>query len=224
MFDWTGDFNTYAVPFDFYDAPVVNRFYSARIAAFIRALAYAGGTDVTLTPYEPYDEPAIVPPGDPNFPDQGGPPRDPPGNVPGGPRDDFFSTEPRLRLLPAALPGAGRSGEPGQRRRVGVCDAQCLAYTGFDLARLLVRSAPAGGRPADGAAGEAADPAQVKARTALRPGSGPALRLWSRPLCGGEHSCAGGPCCGQPSCRGEPLVQPVALVRWWGRAPQKTGL
>ena len=62
MFDWTGDFNTYAVPFEFYDAPVVNRFYSARIAAFIRALAYAGGTDVTLTPYEPYDEPAIVPP------------------------------------------------------------------------------------------------------------------------------------------------------------------
>ena len=137
MFDWTGDFNTYAVPFEFYDAPVVNRFYSARIAAFIRALAYAGGTDVTLTPYEPYDEPAIVPPGDPNFPDQGGPPRDPPGNVPGGPRDDFFSTNPDCVCYPPRYPVPVGPVNPDNGGGSDVCDAQCLAYTGFDLARLL---------------------------------------------------------------------------------------
>ena len=73
----------YVVPFEYYWPPVVNRYYSAQIAAFIRALAYAGGTDVTLTPYEPYDEPAITKPGDPEYPDQFGPPRDPPGNIPG---------------------------------------------------------------------------------------------------------------------------------------------
>ena len=113
------------------------RFYSARIAAFIRALAYAGGTDVTLTPYEPFDEPAIVPPGDPNFPDQGGPPRDPPGNVPGGPRDDFFSTNPDCVCYPPRYPVPVGPVNPDNGGGSDVCDAQCLAYTGFDLARLL---------------------------------------------------------------------------------------
>jgi hypothetical protein len=35
----------------------------AAIARFIRRLAYAGGTDVLLTPFEPFDEPAIIPGG-----------------------------------------------------------------------------------------------------------------------------------------------------------------
>ena len=64
---WTGcstgraTTNDFYVPFDFYGAPTVNRFYTPAIAQFIRRLAYAGGTDVLLTPFEPYDEPAIIP-------------------------------------------------------------------------------------------------------------------------------------------------------------------
>ena len=49
------------MPFAFYGAPTVNRFYTPAIARFIRRLAYAGGTDVLLTPFEPFDEPPRSP-------------------------------------------------------------------------------------------------------------------------------------------------------------------
>ena len=73
MFDWEGDENDFYVPFAFYGPPTVNRFYTAAIALFIRRLAYAGGTDVLLTPFEPFDEPAIVERGDPEYPSSFGP-------------------------------------------------------------------------------------------------------------------------------------------------------
>jgi LPXTG-motif cell wall-anchored protein len=96
MFDWEGDFNDFYVPFAFYGAPTVNRFYTPAIARFIRRLAYAGGTDVLLTPFEPFDEPAIIPgPCNRDF-SQCGPPRwpDVPHNVPGVRRDNIRGTDP----------------------------------------------------------------------------------------------------------------------------------
>ena len=162
LVDWQGDFNTYVVPFAYYGAPVVYRSYTPRLAAFIRALAYAAGTDVSLTPFEPYDEPAIVAAGlqgsrpSPNFVAQTGPPRDPPGNLPGVPRDGFNSTNPDCVCYvrpnggdgsggsSTAGPGAGGSwsgGSSGSRpaRQAGLAatDGPGLASTGFDGIHLL---------------------------------------------------------------------------------------
>ena len=96
MIDWQGDFNAFYVPFEEFGPPTIYRFFSPLFPPFIRALAFAGGTDSTLTPFEPFDEPAIIPPGvDPDNPDQTGPPRFPqPGNVPGVPHDDVRGTNP----------------------------------------------------------------------------------------------------------------------------------
>ncbi len=113
LFDWTGDFNDFYVPFAFYGAPTVNRFYTPAIARFIRRLAYAGGTDVLLTPFEPFDEPAIIPGTrcNPDFP-QCGPPRwpDVPHNVPGVPRDNIRGTDP-VCVCWTPFRGGGTTGE-----------------------------------------------------------------------------------------------------------------
>ena len=95
LFDWTGFFNSFYVPFEEYGPPTVNRWYTLAFHLFIRRLALAGGADVLLTPNEPYDEPAIFPLGSPDSP-QVGPPRwpDVPHNVPGVRRDDIRGTDP----------------------------------------------------------------------------------------------------------------------------------
>jgi hypothetical protein len=61
MYDWDGPFNQYWVPFEYYDAPVVNQHYTPEIAAFLRVVADRAGADSTLGP-EPFDEAAIVTP------------------------------------------------------------------------------------------------------------------------------------------------------------------
>ena len=56
---------------------------------------------------EPYDEPAILRPGNPEFHDQCCDPRDPPGNVPGVPRDPTDAPPlppPPRRLVPNVVP------------------------------------------------------------------------------------------------------------------------
>jgi Ca2+-binding RTX toxin-like protein len=89
MFDWHGEFNTYVVPFAPFGVPTVNRLFSPDVRELMRELAYAAGADVTLTPSEPFDEIALVEPGDgPLYQDQTGGPRDPqPGNIGGVQRD-----------------------------------------------------------------------------------------------------------------------------------------
>jgi Ca2+-binding RTX toxin-like protein len=90
MFDWHGEFNTYVVPFAPFGNPTVNREFQPAARNLIRALAYAAGTDGTLTPFEPFDEIALVEPQDGQlYHDQTGGPRDPqPGNIGGVQRDD----------------------------------------------------------------------------------------------------------------------------------------
>src|SRR3954452_13755831 len=89
MVDWHGEFNTYVVPFAPFGVPTVNRLFSPDMRELVRELAYGAGVDVTLTPFEPCDEIALVEPKDkPLYQDQTGGPRDPqPGNIGGVQRD-----------------------------------------------------------------------------------------------------------------------------------------
>ena len=84
LYDWTGEFNSFIVPFSPFGAPVVNRSPSPHDRDFIEALSVAGGQDMTFVPGAPLDETAITTPGGDYWNDQHGGPRDPqPGNTPG---------------------------------------------------------------------------------------------------------------------------------------------
>lgn len=96
LFDWGGEFNTFVVPFAPFGAPVVNRGFSPWIQDFIKALAVAGGMDLTFDPgantsatgadvtFGPRDELALSTPKDEYWNAQHGGPRDPqPGNIGG---------------------------------------------------------------------------------------------------------------------------------------------
>jgi subtilisin-like proprotein convertase family protein len=97
LFDWTGEFNSYFVPFSPFGMPTVNRLFSPHARDFLRELAFATGVDPTqdmldlwgvdvpIHLSEPFDEIALVEPEDnPLWQEQSGPPRDPqPGNIPG---------------------------------------------------------------------------------------------------------------------------------------------
>ncbi|MFU8777332.1 MAG: calcium-binding protein, partial [Roseovarius sp.] len=93
MFDWTGEFNSFIVPFAQFGLPTIYRVPSPHVIDFLTDLAAAGGADMTLP--SPDDEPALVTQRDAAWQDQTGAPRDPqPGNGrglydgPGGPEDD----------------------------------------------------------------------------------------------------------------------------------------
>ena len=84
LYDYTGEFNSFIVPFSPFGAPVVNRSFDPHVRVFEQELAVAGGEDQTFTPNSPLDEIAQTTPADPFFNDQHGGPRDPqPGNTPG---------------------------------------------------------------------------------------------------------------------------------------------
>ena len=84
MMDWTGEFNSFIVPFSPFGEPTVERSFSPWHRDFIKALSIAGGADQTFTPNTPLDEIALSTPQDNFWNDQHGGPRDPqPGNVPG---------------------------------------------------------------------------------------------------------------------------------------------
>jgi Ca2+-binding RTX toxin-like protein len=87
MFDWSGEYNSYIVPFSPFGPPTVNRGVSPNIINFIKDLGLGGGADVSLS--EPDGELALVTQKDSAWQDQKGGPRDPqPGNIPGMQIDD----------------------------------------------------------------------------------------------------------------------------------------
>ena len=117
MFDWTGEYNSFVVPFARFGAPTVNRLPNPQTIAFLIDLATAAGAGTSVARVEA--QIAIVRPGDPAWNDQHGAPRDPqPGNghgtydSQGGPEDD--------RLTVPLQTGAGstptRSTERGNTR------------------------------------------------------------------------------------------------------------
>ncbi len=86
MFDWTGEFNSYFVPFSPFGIPTVVREINPHCRKFLLDLSEACGADQTLT--EPNAELGMVTQQDPEWGDQHGGPRDPQaGNLPGVKRD-----------------------------------------------------------------------------------------------------------------------------------------
>ena len=75
MFDWTGEFNSFLVPFARFGAPTINRLLSPATLEFITELATAGGADRSLA--EPHGEIGLVTQHDPEWNEQHGGPRDP---------------------------------------------------------------------------------------------------------------------------------------------------
>jgi Ca2+-binding RTX toxin-like protein len=109
LFDWTGEFNSYIVPYSPFGAPEVVRSLSPHIAQFLLDLSKADGADQRLPDaqlavdqrltagaslpdptrnFEPYGELGMVRQHDPDWGDQHGKPQDPQaGNMPGNQRD-----------------------------------------------------------------------------------------------------------------------------------------
>ena len=86
LFDWSGEFNSFIVPFGPFGAPTVNRLLSPSVKNFVQALGAAEGADPTI--FEPDGELGLVDQDDADWNAQHGGPRDPqPGNIGGVQRD-----------------------------------------------------------------------------------------------------------------------------------------
>ncbi|MCI0535950.1 MAG: hypothetical protein L0Z50_12060 [Verrucomicrobiales bacterium] len=75
MFDWSGEYNSYYVPFSRFGTPSVVRLPNNAVTQFLQDLGRAGGADPTIT--EPDGELGLVTQADPQWSDQNGGPRDP---------------------------------------------------------------------------------------------------------------------------------------------------
>jgi Ca2+-binding RTX toxin-like protein len=109
LFDWTGEFNSYLVPFSPFGEPTINRDPSPHVVDFLRGLGQESGTDQALS--EPSGELGLVTQQDPQFGDQHGGPRDPqPGHTHasrdtrGGPEDDRNTALPLAGTAATAAP------------------------------------------------------------------------------------------------------------------------
>ena len=116
MFDFTGEFNSFLVPFAPFGHPTINRSPSPHVDDFLRGLARESGNDFSLA------EPALHLDGeigltsqeDPEWGDQHGGPRDPqPGHThakrdtQGGPEDDRNTALPLTAPAGAPAPSGG---------------------------------------------------------------------------------------------------------------------
>jgi Ca2+-binding RTX toxin-like protein len=112
LFDWSGEFNTYLVPFSAFGQPTVYRQLSPAIQQFLLALGKESGADQNLT--EPDGELGLFTQHDPQWHANHGAPRDPqPGNIggsrrdtQGGPEDDRSTALPLVATPPVAPSGA----------------------------------------------------------------------------------------------------------------------
>ncbi|HEV7301125.1 MAG TPA: hypothetical protein VGN72_17295 [Tepidisphaeraceae bacterium] len=102
LYDWSGEFNSYLVPFSAFGEPTVSRSPSPQVQAFLLALGKEAGADQTLA--EPTGELGLYTQKDPQWRQNTGAPRDPqPGNsnfardTRGNPEDDRIT---RLVLSP----------------------------------------------------------------------------------------------------------------------------
>jgi Ca2+-binding RTX toxin-like protein len=86
MFDWSGEFNSYLVPFSAFGEPTVYRAPSPNVQAFLLGLGQESGADPTMV--EPNGELGLFTQKDPQWGANRGAPRDPqPGNIGGTQRD-----------------------------------------------------------------------------------------------------------------------------------------
>jgi Ca2+-binding RTX toxin-like protein len=93
LFDWSGEFNSFFVPFSQFGNPTVNRFILPGVPEWLLAMAKESGADQSRT--EPDGELGLFRQGDPQWKNNTGKPRDPqPGTTngktdsTGGPEDD----------------------------------------------------------------------------------------------------------------------------------------
>jgi Ca2+-binding RTX toxin-like protein len=95
LFDWSGEFNSYFVPFSQFGEPTVTRQVSPQTIDFLKALGGASGADTSLS--EPFGELGLVTQKDAAWNDQQGKPRDPqPGTINGVRVDDTGAPESRF--------------------------------------------------------------------------------------------------------------------------------
>ncbi|MCF2147132.1 DUF4347 domain-containing protein [Desmonostoc muscorum LEGE 12446] len=105
LFDWSGEFNSYWVPFSPFGEPTVFRKPSPYVQQFLLDLGKESGADRTLS--EPNGELGLVTQKDPQWQDQNGSPRDPQGNNSNGVRDTQGAPEDD-RSTAISLTGGGR--------------------------------------------------------------------------------------------------------------------
>ncbi|MCT7970157.1 proprotein convertase P-domain-containing protein [Laspinema sp. D1] len=113
LFDWTGEFNSFLVPFSPFGEPTIIRSISPHVVQFLLDLGISSGTDSQLI--EPYGELGLVTQKDPQWGDQHGSPRDPqPGNIPGVQRDTQGAPEGTEERTPGNgnNPGNNGNGNP----------------------------------------------------------------------------------------------------------------
>ncbi|MEW6155800.1 MAG: calcium-binding protein [Verrucomicrobiota bacterium] len=86
LYDWSGEYNTFAVPFKQFGEPTITRAHNPSTVSFLYALSKADGADQTRTGSglgsssrngEPFGELGLLLPGDDGIQDQHGKPRDP---------------------------------------------------------------------------------------------------------------------------------------------------
>jgi hypothetical protein len=150
MYDWTGEFNSYIVPFSAFGQPTVNRDISPKIVHFLTQVGAADGTDPTET--EPNGELGLVTQKDALWSAQHGAPRDPqPGNIGGVQRD---ATSPSLSCTDNAqifvqkfvtdtatsLPPVHSTSAPGPYFHIGNPLVWTYTVQNFGLAPLTVKS------------------------------------------------------------------------------------
>ncbi|MCT7991818.1 proprotein convertase P-domain-containing protein [Laspinema olomoucense] len=108
LFDWTGEFNSFLVPFSPFGEPTIIRSISPHVVQFLLDLGISSGSDSQLI--EPYGELGLVTQKDRQWGDQHGAPRDPqPGNIPGVQRDTQGAPEGTEELTPGNSSGNGNN-------------------------------------------------------------------------------------------------------------------
>jgi hypothetical protein len=163
LIDWTGEFNSYLVPFAPFGLGTVSRQLSPGVKEFLYALSRAQGADPTraadtgadpLRNGEPEGELGLVVQSDPAWQDQTGGPSDPqPGNIPGGPRDVLRSADFNNGSMSAFAPDSGTFAVTGGALEVGAeslgKDAAAVYYHDQYLPTYYEISAPDQDRQAD---------------------------------------------------------------------------
>ncbi|MEP5566516.1 MAG: matrixin family metalloprotease, partial [Halioglobus sp.] len=99
LFDWTGEFNSFYVPFSQFGAPTVNRKIAPDTVEFLIDLGIGSGADTSLDDYD--GELGIVTQKDDLWKDQTGKPRDPQPGTAKGKIDDVGDVEADPKALHA---------------------------------------------------------------------------------------------------------------------------
>ncbi|MDB5299554.1 MAG: type secretion target repeat protein, partial [Phycisphaerales bacterium] len=138
LFDWSGEFNSYIVPFSPFGEPTITRSPSPSVQQFLLDLARSAGADQSLA--EPNGETGLVTSRDPQWGQQHGSPRDPqPGNshgsrdTQGAPEDDRSTALPLIVTVATAPAAAPATALAPTVVAAGTANTTTAAYKGAQL-------------------------------------------------------------------------------------------